>query len=60
VILDARSRVDPRPHADDADVRSLAERRDEDLRVLYVAVTRAKHRLGVIRGERDWLGLYDL
>lgn len=60
VILDARARMDVRPRPDDSDIRGLPERRDEDLRVLYVAVTRAKQRLMVIRGERDWLGAYDL
>jgi len=62
VVLDARrsawfgdrrgGRPEPRP---------VHERRDEDLRVLYVAVTRAKGDLLVIRGEdRDWFRLHGL
>lgn len=60
VILDARQRMELRPRPNDSDVRGMRERQDEDLRVLYVAVTRAKHHLMVVRGDRDWLGLYGL
>lgn len=67
VVLDARgvfpldirrgrgSRVEP---------RSYSERCDEDLRVLYVAVTRTKDALAIVRGNNprrpDWLAVHGL
>ena len=47
VVLDARARWGRRAQS--------PEDRDEDRRVLYVALTRARERLILVRGARDWL-----
>jgi len=61
VVLDARrvaflgERKGGRP-----EVRTLSQRTDEDLRLLYVAITRTMDRLLIIRGQNgeDWLDMH--
>lgn len=66
VVLDARKAIylGPRQKQSAGELQTLTERRDEDLRCLYVAITRAKHRLVVIRGRRsgreDWLAMHGI
>jgi hypothetical protein len=58
VVLDARKAMYLGTRKDDPGIQTTAERIDEDLRCLYVAITRTKEELVIIRGEdgeTDWL-----
>jgi hypothetical protein len=70
VVLDARqairlaSRDTPQNGANGGALDDFRARRDEDLRCLYVAITRARHRIILVRGHvpgrPDWLALHGL
>lgn len=65
VVVDARTKMYlPRDgRRKEGELQTMAERRDEDLRCLYVAVTRARESLVVIRGygaRGDWLDMHGI
>ncbi len=64
VIVDARKAVPLwSRRKDKASLQSDRQRIDEDLRVLYVAVTRTKDRLEILRGsdgKPDWFGTHGI